>query len=107
MGRFDPSRLADWHRDQGPALVDPDRSVLIGRHRKIESVDATLIHTDEKGRVVYGKEVELQSIKGCPLELPAEVEKMLGIRLLTGWLIFTEAMKYQNYYLMVTEFPTR
>src|SRR6266481_3667801 len=107
MGQFDPYRLTDWHRDHGAVLVDPNRSLPIGKTRKVSSVEATLIHVDDSGTVVYGKEVELQSIQGCPLELPEEVEPLLGVRRLTGWLIYTTDKKYRNHDLVVTEFPAR
>jgi hypothetical protein len=106
MGRFNPYQLTDWHRDHGAALVDPNRSVPIGRHRKVSTVQATLVHIDN-ATVVYGDEVKLNSIQGCPMELPEEVGEMFGVKRLTGWLIFTDDKKYRNHDLIVTEFPAR
>ena len=105
MGRFNPYLLTDWHRDHGAALVDPNRSLPIARYRKVSSVEATLVHVDNNATVVYGEEVKLDSIQNCPLELPAEVELLLGVRRLTGWLVYKEGRTYQNHDLVVTEFP--
>lgn len=49
-------------------------------HKKVSSVEATLIHVDDNGTVVYGEEVKLDSIQGCRLELPEEIEQLLGVK---------------------------
>lgn len=107
MGRFNPYLLTHWHRDHGAALVDPDRSVPIGRKSRVSSVEATLIEEDSSGTLVYGPEVKLDSIQSCPLELPAEVEPLLGVRRLMGWLIYTDNKAYRNHHLVVTEVPAQ